>query len=95
LEGLEPEGADLIRSILERLAAGPELTGRIMGIIDQFSAGTVDSTETRVLSDAHRLALAEEKKDNCADQERRYFTETGGRLAQLQHAQTLAAGGIR
>ena len=56
LEGPEPEGTDLIRSILERLAVGPELTDRMVGIIEQFNAGTVDSIETRVLSDAHRLA---------------------------------------
>ena len=96
LEGPEPEGREMILSILERLAAGPELTDRIVGIIEHFHAGAVDSIETRVLADAHRLALAEEKKDDGADQGKEYLTETGGRLArQLQHAQTSAAGGNR
>ena len=96
LEGSEPEGTGLIRSILERLAAGPELTDRMVYIIERFHAGTVDSIETRVLSDAHRLARAEEKKDGGAGQEKGYLTETGGRLAQrLQQAQTSAAGGSR
>lgn len=92
LEGPRPEGREVILSILERLA-GPELTDRIAGIIEQIQAGAVDSIETRVLSDAHRLALAEERKDYDAGGEKGYLTETGGRLAQLQHAQTSAAGG--
>jgi hypothetical protein len=96
LEGREPEGGELIRSILERLAAGPELADRMVYVIERLHAGTVDSIETKVLSDAHRLALAEEKKDDDAGQERRYLTETGGILARrLQHAQTSTAGGNR
>ena len=94
LEGSEPGGREVILRILERLA-GPELTDRVVGIIEHYHAGAVDSIETRVLSDAHRLALAEENKDDGAGEGKGYLTETGGRLARLRHAQTLVAGGNR
>ena len=93
LEGPEPEGTEVIRGVLERIAAGPELAGRIVGIVEHFQAGTIDSAEARVLFDAHRLASAEEKKHD--DFDKGYLTEAGERLAHVQHAQTLAAGGNR
>lgn len=81
----------MLLAILERLAAGPELTGRIMDIIEHFHAGAADSIEARVLSDAHRLALAEEGKDEGVDSGG-YLTETGGRLAlRLGRAQASTA----
>jgi hypothetical protein len=86
LEGSDQNGREVILALLERIAAGPELTERIVFIIDQFRADTPGSAEARVLSDAHRLALAEEKKSDAADSGTGYLTETGGRLARLQHA---------
>jgi hypothetical protein len=84
LEGPEPEGKEAILGILERIAAGPELKERIAGIVGQFHAGVVNSAETRVLADAHRLSLIEDKKGDIPAQE--YLTETGGRIAHTQHA---------
>jgi hypothetical protein len=74
--------------ILELLGAGPELTGKVVGIIAAFkSADLPDSLDAEVFFDAHRLALLEEKKGGSDDSagagqtKSGMFTKTARRIA--------------
>jgi hypothetical protein len=50
-------GRETAANILERLGAGPELTGKVLAIIDCFIAGQPgDSVDAKVFFDAHLLA---------------------------------------
>ncbi len=93
LEGGQPGNRKVILDTLERLGAGPELIRRTIEIIEQLQAGIGDSIEARVLLDAHRLALAEEGKEEGTGSDKGYLTAAGGQAASgLRHVGEKAAG---
>jgi hypothetical protein len=56
-------GRETARDILERLCAGPELTGKVMEIIDSFITGEAgDSSDAKIFLEAHLRASSEEKQ---------------------------------
>ncbi len=57
MEGPDEGGSQKALDVLERLGAGPELSRKVLDVIEDFRAGVTDSIEARVLLDAHRLAL--------------------------------------
>ena len=61
LEGVEGDGRRKALDTLERAGADIELRSKVLAIIEDFQAGKTDSIEARVLLDAHRLALAENR----------------------------------
>jgi hypothetical protein len=80
--------------ILERLGAGPELTGKVLDIIDCFIAGEADnSVNAKVFFDAHLLASYEEKTraphetqpEEIDDIQKQYLTNTGKIFSTLFH----------
>ena len=60
-EGGDSAGPQTARAVLERLGAGPDLTAKVLHIIDEFiAAGPTGSGAVKIFSDAHRLSLQEE-----------------------------------
>ena len=71
LEALEGhpalDGANTARGILERLGAGPDLTDRVMDILDRFVEGKDgDSVNAKVLFQAHEQASSDEMRRSSA-----------------------------
>lgn len=86
-------GRQTAANILERLGAGPELTGKVLAVIDRFVAGEAgDSLDTKVFFDAHLLTSFEEKirgshetHHEIDDIKKQYLTDTGKRFSTLFH----------
>jgi hypothetical protein len=56
-------GRKVATDILEKLGAGPELTGRVLDIIDRFMAGEADDLpDAKVFFDAHLIVSREETR---------------------------------
>ena len=66
-------GRKTAADILERLGAGPELTGKVLDIIDRFIAGEPgDSLDAKVFFDAHLIASTWRKSEIVMNRNRRY-----------------------
>jgi hypothetical protein len=71
------DGPQNARGILERLGAGPELTDRVMDILDRYLSGSAgDSIGAKVLFDAHLLAILDEARKKTSEEERPKSTDT-------------------
>jgi hypothetical protein len=83
------EGQQSARDILEGLGAGPELTDKVLDILDRFLSGRdSDSVNAKVLFDAHLLASLDEKRKGVWEErgeventDRRWLTDAGKTVA--------------
>ncbi len=88
------QGLQDARDILEQLGAGPELTDKVLDILDRFLSGKdSDSVNAKVLFDAHRLASLEAKRkgidgDATTQKEYEWLTDAGRATASKMPAQT-------